>query len=174
MPAIEIGAVIWLTGLPAAGKSVLAQGLATALRDKSQRVEILDGDEVRQNIWPELGFSAEDRDANVRRIAHIARLLARHHVTVVVAAVSPYRRARDAARRLNPRFVEVYVSTPLEECIRRDPKGLYARALSGAVQKFTGVTDAYECPLQPEVEIDMSRFTVSAAVEKILAHLESC
>jgi adenylylsulfate kinase len=165
------GVVIWLTGLPGAGKSTLAQALAPRLRANGRRVEILDGDAVRAHLSKGLGFSREDRDTNIARIAFVAHLLARNGVAVLVAAISPFRRARDEARALIGDFVEVHVAPPLEECIRRDVKGLYAKAMAGEIRAFTGIGDPYEEPVSPELRIDTSLVSVARSTARILAKL---
>jgi adenylylsulfate kinase len=165
------GFVVWLTGLSGAGKSTLAVALAPQLRSLGKRVELLDGDAVRTHLSSGLGFSREDRDTNVARIAFVAHLLARNGVAVLVAAISPFREARDRARTTIGDFVEVHVAPPIEECIRRDVKGLYGRALAGGVPQFTGVNDPYEPPTRPEIAIDTSRFSVDAATTQILSTL---
>jgi adenylylsulfate kinase len=136
-------------------------------------VEILDGDEIRQVLSSELGFSRKDRDTNVQRIAYVAQLLARHGVTVLVAAVSPYREAREAARAAieagGVRFVEVFVAAKLATLTERDPKGLYRRALAGEICNFTGISDPYEAPLNPEVMVQTDREDVAVSLKKILA-----
>jgi adenylyl-sulfate kinase len=165
------GVVVWFTGLSGAGKSTLTDALVPELRAAGRRVEVLDGDVVRTHLSKGLGFSREDRDANVARIAFVAHLLARNGVVVLVAAVSPFRAARDAARALIGDFVEVHVAPPLEECIKRDVKGLYKRALAGEIPQFTGVNDPYEAPLSPEVEIDTSKVSVAAGVKALTATL---
>lgn len=166
------GVTIWLTGLSGAGKTTIAQLLATELRHRGVPVEILDGDVVRQNLSKELGFSREDRDTNIRRIAFVSKLLTRHGVAVIVAAISPYRQTREEARRETERFVEVYVKCSLDELVRRDVKGLYARALRGEIANFTGVSDPYEEPLHPEVVVDTQRQSPAESVGCILAALE--
>ena len=167
------GCVLWFTGLSGAGKSTLADAVAPRLRAAGKRVEILDGDVVRTNLSQGLGFSREDRDANVARIAFVAHLLARHGVTVITAAISPFRATREAARRTigASRFVEIHVAPPLEECVRRDVKGLYARALAGEIQQFTGVSDPYEEPESPDLRLDTSTLTVEEGVERIVSTL---
>lgn len=167
------GCVIWLTGLPSAGKSTLAGLLEVRLRALGRPVERLDGDEVRTRLTRGLGFSREDRDENVRRVAWVARLLAAHGVVVITALISPYRGARDEARREIGDFVEVWVKCDLDECIRRDVKGLYRRALAGEVANFTGVSDPYEPPLRPEVVVETDRQTAAESVERILDGLRS-
>ena len=170
------GAVVWLTGLSGAGKTTIATALETALRglgEGAPRVELLDGDIVRTHLSRGLGFSREDRDANVARIAFVAHLLARNGVIVLVAAVSPYRAARDAARALIGDFVEVHVAPPLEACIARDPKGLYRKALAGEIPLFTGVSDPYEPPTAAELTLDTTKIDLASAVRAVLAKLVS-
>ncbi len=165
------GFVVWFTGLSGAGKSTLAEALAPQLRALGKRVELLDGDIVRTHLSSGLTFSREDRDTNVARIAFVAHLLARNGVVVLVAAISPFRGARDLARKTIGDFVEVHVAPPIEECIKRDVKGLYKKALAGEVAQFTGVNDPYEPPTNPEISIDTSRFSVDAAVQQLVATL---
>ncbi len=166
------GAVIWFTGLSGAGKSTLAEALIPKLRRAGKRVEVLDGDVVRTHLSKGLGFSREDRDTNIARIAFVAHLLARNGVYVLVAAISPFRNTRDDARKLIGDFVEVHVAPPLEECIRRDVKGLYKKALAGEIKQFTGVSDPYEAPLAPELTLDTSALSVEAGVTHILGKLQ--
>jgi adenylylsulfate kinase len=159
--------VIWLTGLSGAGKSTIAVHIVEALRRGGVPVESLDGDVIRQ-IFPATGFSREARDEHVRRVGYVAALLARHGVYVVVALISPYRDSREFARGLAPAFLEVYVSTSLEECERRDVKGLYARARRGEIRQFTGIDDPYEPPLRPEITIDTLACTAEEAARRIV------
>jgi adenylylsulfate kinase len=166
------GVTIWLTGLSGAGKSTLARGLATALRERGRRVEVLDGDEVREHLSKGLGFTREDRDTNIRRIAFVAKLLTRNGVAVITAAISPYREARAEARRQVSDFVEVYVRCSLDELVRRDVKGLYARALRGEIDNFTGVSDPYEEPVTPEVLVDTEFEDTATSLARVLAFLE--
>jgi adenylylsulfate kinase len=167
------GLTLWLTGLSGAGKSTLGTLVASELRARGHRVELLDGERVREQLSVELGFSKEDRDSHVRRLAFVAHLLSRNGVIVIVAAISPYRTARDEARALmDGRFVEVHVQASLDECVRRDVKGLYARALRGEIANFTGVSDPYEEPLAPDLVIDTEADTPQASAAKVLAILE--
>jgi adenylyl-sulfate kinase len=147
------GFTIWFTGLPCSGKSTLARKLARKLLRRGRRVEVLDGDLVRQSLSYGLGFNREDRDRNIQRVAFVANLLARNGVVVIVAVVSPYRAARDEARRSLQRFFEVHVDCPVSECERRDVKGMYKRARAGDLHGFTGVDDPYEVPLAPELTV---------------------
>jgi adenylylsulfate kinase len=166
------GVAIWLTGMSGAGKSTIASALQERLANGSRRIEILDGDEIREELSKDLSFSREDRERNVSRIAYVASLLVKHGVTVVTAAISPYAQGRARARARIGRFVEVYVRCPLDELTRRDVKGLYARALRGEIAHFTGVSDPYEAPENPDVIVDSSLETVEQSVQKILDALE--
>ena len=167
------GFTVWFTGLSGAGKSTLAEALRDALRARGRRVEVLDGDEVRTNLSKGLGFSKEDRDTNIRRIGYVARLLARNGVTSITAAISPYRDVRDEVRAAHEaRFVEVYVECPLDELVRRDRKGLYAKALRGEIANFTGVSDPYEPPLAADITVHTDREPVEASLAAILTWLE--
>jgi adenylylsulfate kinase len=166
------GAVVWLTGLPSAGKSTIAAALAERIGDLGRPVEVLDGDVVRTELCADLGYSRADRDENVKRIGYVASLLARHGVVAVCPVVSPYRAARDAVReRAGERFVEVWVSTPVDVCAERDVKGLYARQRAGAMTGLTGVDDPYEEPLSPEIVLPTHELSVDDAVEAIVAVL---
>ena len=167
------GLCVWLTGLSGSGKSTIGRLAAGALRDRGHRVEVLDGDDVRQNLSAGLGFSREDRDANVARIAWVADLLSRNGVVTFVAAVSPFRSARYQARAvMGERFVEVHVSASVEECERRDVKGLYERARAGEIPAFTGVSDPYEEPRAPELLIDTEQETAQESADRMVALVE--
>ena len=158
------GVAIWLTGLSGAGKSTIAEVLAGELRSRGRHVEILDGDVVRTHLSKGLGFSREDRDLNVARIAFAASLVVRSGGVAIVAAISPYNAARADARRAIGSFVEVYVECSLDELQRRDVKGLYAKALRGEIEHFTGVSDPYEAPHAPEVVVDTAHETPAESV----------
>jgi len=168
----DTGFVLWLTGLSGAGKSTVAAKLAPALAERGHRVELLDGDEVRTNLCQGLGFSREDRDTNIARIGYVAGKLARHGVAVLVAAISPYREARDQVRALVDSFVEVHVAAPLSTCAERDPKGLYAKALAGEIKHFTGVSDPYEPPVAAEIVLHTEAESVDDSVHLVVAWLE--
>jgi len=165
--------VVWLTGLPAAGKSTLALRLAEYLRAQGCPVEVLDGDEVRQHFSAGLGFRREDREAHNHRVIYVAGLLSKNGIIVIVPMISPYRDVRQAARAGLPGYFEVHVHCPLEECIRRDPKGLYRRALAGEVKNFTGIDDPYEEPLSPDVMVDTLATPVEECVKAIMEVLRS-
>ena len=173
------GFTLWLTGLSGAGKTTLADRLTQELVARGRAPEVLDGDVVRTNLSKGLGFSKEDRDTNVRRIGFVSGLVTRQGGAVIVAAISPYRDVRDEVRALvsdagGPgAFVEVYVECPLDELVRRDVKGLYAKALRGEIANFTGVSDPYEPPLSPEIVVRTDRETVDASAARILAYLEA-
>jgi adenylyl-sulfate kinase len=167
------GFTLWFTGLSGAGKSTLAGAVRERLASRGRRVEVLDGDEVRTNLSKGLGFSKEDRDTNIRRIGFVARLLSRNGVVAIGAAISPYLDVRDEVRRAHEApFVEVYVSCPIDELVRRDSKGLYAKALRGEVQHFTGISDPYEPPVSPELVVHSDRQSVEESTAAIMALLE--
>lgn len=167
------GTTIWFTGLPGSGKSTLAAALVPALGARGADVELLDGDEMRQALTKGLGFSREDRETNLRRIAWVARLLNRHGVWAITATISPYRAIREEIRAALPGMIEVFADAPLEVCIERDPKGLYAKALRGELPQFTGVSDPYEPPDHPDVRVDTAASSVDEGVASILARLEA-
>jgi adenylyl-sulfate kinase len=168
---MEDGVTVWFTGLSGAGKSTLATLLKERLQGMGRRVELLDGDEVRKNLSSGLGFSKADRDANIRRIAFVAKLLTRNGVIAITAAISPYREIRDEARREIGNFVEVFVDCPLEVCEQRDVKGLYKKARTGEIAHFTGISDPYESPANPEVHLHTDRENPGQDVEIILTKL---
>lgn len=167
------GICLWLTGLSGSGKSTVARLVARRLHERGQRVEVLDGDAVRRNLCPELGFSREDRDTNVGRLAWVAERLVDHGVIVIVAAISPYRAARDDARHaLGDDFAEIFVSASVDACERRDVKGLYARARSGELSDFTGVSDPYERPDEPEIVLDTEHEPPHRSAARVVALVE--
>jgi adenylylsulfate kinase len=166
------GFVIWFTGLSGAGKSTIAGELEREFQKRSLNYEILDGDVVRTHLSKGLGFSKADRDTNIRRIGWVARTLARHGCVAVCAAISPYREIRDEIRKDTGRFVEVFVDAPLDVCEKRDVKGLYKKARAGEIKEFTGISDPYEAPVEPEVVCRTDRETVRESAEKILKRCE--
>jgi adenylylsulfate kinase len=167
------GLVIWFTGLSGAGKSTIAEHVGAELERDGRLVEYLDGDVVRTHLSKGLGFSKEDRDTNIERIGWVASRLARHGATVLVSAISPYAEGRAKARAWTEehgaQFVEVYVATAVEECARRDVKGLYAKALAGELPEFTGVSDPYEVPNHPELRIETEGRTPEECAREVLA-----
>ena len=160
-------AVVWFTGLSGAGKTTIARLVAARVRQMGAPVELLDGDEIRA-VFPHVGFSRAERDAHVRRVGHAAALLEKHGVTTLVSLVSPYRDSREFVRGLCRRFIEVYVSTPLDECERRDVKGLYERARRGDVPQFTGIADPYEPPAAPALVIDTQQTSPAEAAARVI------
>lgn len=166
------GFTIWLTGHSGAGKSTLAHELERELFSRKIKTEVLDGDVVRTNLSQGLSFSREDRNINVQRIGFVASLLSKHGVGVIVSAISPYREAREAVRNSIQAFVEVYVNCPVEECERRDVKGLYKKARKGEIPSFTGINDPYEPPLNPNVEVRTDLESLQESTGKIISFLE--
>lgn len=168
------GFVAWFTGLPGAGKSTVAALVGSQLEADGFLVDRLDGDELRARLWNDLGFSKKDRDTQVARIAWIASRVARAGGIVLVSAISPYAEARDDARRVveeHAPFIEIFVSTPLEECIRRDSKGHYARALAGEIDTFTGISAPYERPTNPDLVVDTVTVDARVAADFVVAGL---
>jgi adenylylsulfate kinase len=165
------GTVVWFTGLPSAGKTTIANLVAKRLEHAGVPYEVLDGDVVRTHLSKGLGFSKADRDENIRRIGFVAGLLARHGVTVLVSAISPYRAVRDEVRATVDGFVEVHVATSLATCQARDVKGLYAKHARGELRGLTGVDDPYEAPLDPELVLRTEDESPEASAERVLAHL---
>jgi adenylylsulfate kinase len=168
------GLALWFTGLPGAGKSTVSALVAEQLRAAGEPVEVLDGDIVRQNLSKGLGYSREDRETNLRRIAFVADLLSRNGVIAITAAISPFRSIRDEVRAgMGKRFVEIYVDAPVEVCAERDPKGLYAKAYAGEIEQFTGVSDPYEPPLSPEITLHTADETPQESAGRVLAWVEA-
>ena len=167
------GFVIWLTGLPGSGKTTTAVSLQKELTLRGLKVEILDGDEVRKNISPDLGFSRSDRELHAKRVAYISHLLSRNDVITIVALISPFRSFRDYARNLVGRFVEVWVKCSMETCCMRDPKGLYKKASQGEISNLTGIQDPFEPPIRAEVIIDTEHQMPNACVDKMMISLKS-
>jgi adenylylsulfate kinase len=170
------GFTLWFTGLSGSGKSTLATYLTPILTERGKSVEVLDGDEVRENLSKGLGFSKEDRDTNIRRIGYVANLLARNGCVAITAAISPYREVRDEIRRMTQQrasFVEVYVEAPLEVVEERDTKGLYKKARAGIIKNFTGISDPYEPPESPEITVHTGMESIEESAAKILSWLEA-
>lgn len=166
------GFTLWFTGLPCSGKSVVADLVAGRLKDRGLRVERLDGDIVRQSLTRDLGFSRKDRDENIRRVTFVAKLLTRNGVAVLTSFISPYRDIRAEARREIGAFIEVYTKCPLDVCIERDVKGMYKKAMRGEIKEFTGISDPYEEPLDPEILLQTDKETPQESVEKVWKRLE--
>ncbi len=162
--------VLWFTGLSGSGKSTIAVRVREALAGRGTEVEYIDGDALRE-VFPTTGFTREEREEHLRRTGYMASRLAAHGVTVVASFVSPYRASREFIRRLCPGFVEIYVATPLDECERRDVKGLYARARRGEIRYFTGIDDPYESPEHPELTLDTRELSVDQCVDAVLARV---
>ncbi|MBE9207150.1 adenylyl-sulfate kinase [Nostoc sp. LEGE 06077] len=165
------GVTVWFTGLSGAGKTTISSQVELELRSQGYKVELLDGDLVRQHLSKGLGFSKADRDENIRRIGFIANLLTRNEVIVLVSVISPYRQVREEVRQNIGSFIEVFVNAPLEVCEMRDVKGLYKKARSGELKNFTGIDDPYEQPLNPEVECLTDQENLTDSVTKVLEHL---
>lgn len=165
------GFTVWFTGLPCCGKTTIANRLAEILKNKSYRVERLDGDIVRTQLTRDLGFTKKDRDENIRRVTFVAKLLTRNAVVVLATFVSPYKTMRDYARREINDFFEVYTSCPIDVCIKRDVKGMYKKALSGEIAHFTGVDDPYEEPTNPDLILHTDTETVDESVSTVLCTL---
>ena len=167
------GFTLWFTGMSGAGKSTLSGLLETRLRQLGAKVEVLDGDIVRQYLSKGLGFSREDRDENIRRIGFVCELLSRNGVIAIAAAISPYRAVREELRARIPNFIEVFMECPVEVLAARDVKGLYKKALAGELPRFTGISDPYEPPLSPEITVNSSTESPDESLAKILSALDS-
>ncbi len=166
------GVTLWFTGLSGAGKTTISKAVAEKLRQQDCKLEILDGDVVRENLTKGLGFSKADRDENIRRIGFVSHLLTRNGVIVLVSAISPYREIREEVKQKIGDFVEVYVNAPLAVCEDRDVKGLYKRARAGEIKNFTGISDPYEAPLNPTIECRTDLEELEESVAKIFNKLE--
>ena len=166
------GVTVWFTGLPCSGKTTIANKLAKILKEKGNKVERLDGDIVRKGLTRDLGFSKEDRDMNIERVTFVAKLLTRNDVIVLATFVSPYIERRQQTREEIGNYVEVYVDASVEECIKRDVKGMYKKALAGEIKNFTGVDDPYEAPPNPEIIVDTEHESVDESVQKVLNFLK--
>jgi len=166
------GVTVWFTGLSGAGKTTISKEVERQLRNRNLNVEVLDGDVLRKHLTSDLGFSKEDRKQNVRRAAYVAKLLTRNDVIVLASFISPYEEMRRECREAIGSFVEVYVKCSIKECIRRDVKGLYKKALDGEIERFTGITDPFEEPLNPEVTVHTDKETVEESAAKVITYLE--
>lgn len=166
------GFVLWFTGLSGAGKTTIAVQLEKDLRERGVRVERLDGDTVRKSLTRDLGFSKEDRDKNIERVTFVASLLSRNNVAVLASFISPYAETRDFVRDETTNFIEVFVDAPLEVCAERDVKGLYAKAFAGEIPNFTGVSDPYEAPSEPDIHVRTHKEEVVESANIILSWLE--
>jgi adenylylsulfate kinase len=169
------GFTLWFTGLSGAGKSTLTEHLTKLFKERGYKVEVLDGDEVRTNLSKGLGFSKEDRDINIGRIGYVARLLSRNGVIAITAAISPYKDVRDGVRALHDEngvpFIECYAEATIEALTDRDVKGLYKKALAGEIKNFTGISDPYEAPENPEIRVRTDQQTIDESAEIILSYL---
>lgn len=167
----QIGFTAWFTGIPCSGKTTIADRVAEILREKGYKVERLDGDIVRKDLTSDLGFSKEDRDENIKRVTFVAKLLTRNGVAVLATFVSPYRERRAKTRQEIGSFVEVYTRCPVEVCMERDVKGMYAKALAGEIKNFTGVNDPYEEPENPELILDTDKESIDECAQRVLEKL---
>jgi adenylylsulfate kinase len=169
---LQKGVTVWFTGLSGSGKTTISKIVERELKNRQIRHEILDGDVVRQNLTADLGFSKEDRQKNIERVSFLAKLLTRNDVIVLASFISPYRQMRDYARQEIDSFIEVFVKCSLEECTRRDVKGLYKKALNGEIPKFTGVSDPFEEPNQPELIVNTEQETAEQSARKVIDYLK--
>ncbi|MFW6134259.1 MAG: adenylyl-sulfate kinase [Elusimicrobiota bacterium] len=168
----EQGFVLWFTGLPCSGKTTVADRVAEELKKKGRKTERLDGDIVRKSLTSDLGFSKQDRDENIKRITFVAKLLSRNGVATLVTFISPYRKKRNQARKETTNFIEVFVKCSVEECEKRDVKGMYKLARKGEIKDFTGISDPYEEPESPEIVLDTEKESVEQSAEKVLEYLQ--
>ena len=166
------GFTLWFTGLPCSGKTTISDIVEKELKERGLNVEALDGDELRKNLSKDLGFSKKDRDTHIRRIGFISKLLSRNGVATLAAFVSPYREVRDHLRSEIENFVEVYVRCPVDECIKRDVKGMYKKALAGEIKNFTGISDPYEEPLSPELVVETDKESPEESAQRVVQKLE--
>jgi len=166
------GFTLWFTGLPCSGKSAVADKVAEILKARGMRAERLDGDIVRQDLTRDLGFSRKDRDENIRRVTFVAKLLTRNGVAVLTSFISPYREVRARSRQEIGNFIEVYAKCSLEECMRRDVKGMYKKAIRGEIKEFTGISDPYEEPENPEILLQTDQETLEESVGIVMKKLE--
>jgi adenylylsulfate kinase len=171
-PSTEPGYVVWMEGFPGSGKSTLSKAVASALAEHGWPTEVLDGEDVRAQFFPELGYSRKDRETHAKRVSVLARMLARHGVVALVAMITPYETSRQAARAaVGERFAEIWLECPIEICRKRDPRGWYQKTREGKVKRFTGVDDPFEEPLSPDLVVDTSERSVAACVQQVLRFL---
>lgn len=168
---MQKGVTLWFTGLSGSGKSTVSRALEANLRHRNIKVEVLDGDILREEVFQGLGFSKEDRSMNVRAATYLAHMLTRNDIIVLASFISPYRMMREESRKKIGSFLEVYVHCSLEECIRRDVKGLYRKALNGEIKQFTGITDPYETPEYPDLILETDQDTVEQCTEQVVEYL---
>jgi adenylyl-sulfate kinase len=166
------GFVLWFTGLSGAGKTTIAKAMLPILQERNVRVERLDGDVVRESLTKDLGFSKEDRDTNIERVTFVAKLLSRNNVAVLASFISPYEGTRNMVRDEVTNYIEVFVDAPVEVCEERDVKGMYAKARAGVIKNFTGISDPYEDPQQPDIHVETHKETVEESVAKVIQWLE--
>ncbi len=172
MNEIKKGFVLWFTGLPCSGKTTIADNVAGILRKKGLKIERLDGDIVRESLSSDLGFSREDRDENIRRVIFVSRLLSRNGVGVITSFVSPYRSTRQRAREETTNFIEAFTYAPLRVCISRDVKGMYEKARKGEIENFTGVSDPYQEPRNPDIFINTEKESLEESSSRVISYLE--
>lgn len=163
---------MWFTGLSGSGKTTICRNVRETLLKRHVQVELLDGDAVRQHLTKDLGFSRQDRLSNIERVAFVADLLSKHGVITLASFITPYRELQEYARRHITSFREVYVQCPLKKCIERDVKGLYKKALNGEIQRFTGISDPYEPPLNPDLILRTDRESIAESAHKVVRYLE--
>ena len=168
----QTGFTLWMTGLSGAGKTTIAKILVKELQDRGLKIERLDGDVVRQSLTRDLGFTKEDRDKNIERVTFVAKLLSRNGVGVVCSFISPYQAVRDQVRAETTNFIEVFIHAPLEVCAERDVKGMYAKAFAGEIENFTGVSDPYEAPTNPDITINTHEEEPEESAARLIAYLE--
>ncbi len=169
---IKEGFVLWFTGLPCSGKTTVADMVAEKVKETGRKIERLDGDVVRQSLSADLGFSREDRAENIRRISFVSKMLSRNGVGVITTFVSPYKDIRRQVREKVTNYIEVYVDCPIEECKKRDVKGMYKKAKKGEIENFTGVSDPYEIPGEPEIVIHTDRETPKESCARVMVYLQ--
>ena len=169
---MQKGVTVWFTGLSGAGKTTISKIVEKKLHALNLQTELLDGDQVREQLTSDLGYSFEDRMQNIQRVAYVANLLTKHHVIVLAAFISPYKVMREYCRQNIGSYVEVYVKCPIEECIRRDVKGLYKKALDGQMKNFTGISDTFEEPAHPEITVETNKSSPEQCAEQIITYLK--